>query len=263
MWLSTTPSMLCLWLKTEATAEAWRKPSGLRQCVSSGGFLHGFGFRGASESSEWWIQGKTDQGEGRWGEPWQLFLLSIYLLDWDFIEFSDVWENWAKAITEEKKGENFCKREVREASCCVHVCQIRTSHILSLEPAPVHWTSPLSIWENCVQMEKKGSDAENGDPFPMSSSIVWYNCESSNGILSLFWSFSFSCYSSSRYPLLPSLLSPHCSGHRSQKSWQNSQACRWGYIPLGEAEHFGCEDSSCSQGNSGWGEGEVKGQGCN
>lgn len=68
-----------------------------------------------------------------------------YLLDWDYTEFLDVRENWAKAITEEKKGENFCKREVREASCCVHVCQIRTSHILSLEPAPGHWTSPLSI----------------------------------------------------------------------------------------------------------------------
>lgn len=35
-------------------------------------------FHGASESSGWRMQGKTDQGEGRWGEPWQLFLPVIY-----------------------------------------------------------------------------------------------------------------------------------------------------------------------------------------
>lgn len=96
------------------------------------------------------------------------------LLEWDFIKFLvlDVRDNWEKAIVEEEKRAKFCRREVRDASHCVHVCQIRPSHILSLETALVHWTSPLSIWENCVRMDVKGSDAENRDPFPMSLSIV-------------------------------------------------------------------------------------------
>lgn len=44
--------------------------------------------------------------------------------------------------------------------------------------------STLHLGELCTD-ERKGSGAENGDPFPMSSSFVWYNCESINGTLSL------------------------------------------------------------------------------
>lgn len=192
MWLSTKPSMLCLWPRTEAPQRQKRegKLSGLRQHIFSRGFQQVvfYFFTELLRVQDGGSRGRLTKEKGGGRRPGSCSSQGFAGMGFHRVSGLDVWDNWAKAIVEEEKGANFCKREVRDASHCVHVCQIRPSHFLSLETAPVHWTSPLSIWENCVQMDLKGS--ENRDPFPMSLSIVWYNCESANGTLSLFFGLS-------------------------------------------------------------------------
>lgn len=199
------------------TAEVWEKPSDLSQHIFSGGFQQVLFFMELLKVQDGGSRGRLTKEKGGGGRPGSCSFQGFDGMGFHQVSGLDVWDNWAKTVVKEEKGANFYRRKVRDASHCVNVCQIRPSHILSLETAPIQWTSPLSIWENCVQMDVKWSDAENRDPFPMSLNIVWYNCESANGTL-FFWSFSFSCYSSSYCLLFPSLCSSHCSGHRSQKS---------------------------------------------
>lgn len=203
MWLSTKPPMLCLWPKTEApqrqkreeSCQVWDSASSLMD------FSRFFFFMELLRVQDGGSRGRLTKEKGGGGRPGSCSSQGFDGMGFHQVSGLDVGDNWAKAIVEEEKGANFCRREVRDASHCVHVCQMRPSHILSLETAPIQWTSPLSIWENCVQMDVKGSDAENRDPFPMSLSIVWYNCESANGTLSLFLVFLF-------FLLLLFLLSP-------------------------------------------------------
>lgn len=132
MWLSTKPSMLCLWPKTEAPERQKREES--RQVWDSASSL--VDFRRLfffTELQDGGARGRLTKEKGGGGRPGNCSSQGFAGMGFHQVSTLDVWDNWAKAIAEEEKGVNFCKREVRDASHCVHVCQTRPSHILSLE----------------------------------------------------------------------------------------------------------------------------------
>lgn len=93
-------------------------------------------------------RGRLTKEKGGGGRPGSCSSQGFAGMGFHQVSTLDVWDNWAKAIAEEEKGVNFCKREVRDASHCVHVCQTRPSHILSLETA--RFTGHLSPSERTV-----------------------------------------------------------------------------------------------------------------